>query len=132
MCLQGKNGGYWVVAANDAVPNGLLGYTDTGSFVSEDIPQNIGWVLEQYGDQIAFAAAQEEQTADSEAAATNRHAVAPIVTTQWGQTGVYNKYCPELDGHHCPHRLRGNGHGAGDVHPPLSRNGRRIRPLPPY
>ena len=41
-----KNGGYWVVAANDAVPNGLLGYTDTGSFVSEDIPQNIGWVLE--------------------------------------------------------------------------------------
>ncbi len=59
-------------------------------------------MLEQYGDQIAFAAAQEEQTADSEAAATNRHAVAPIVTTQWGQTGVYNKYCPELDGHHCP------------------------------
>lgn len=97
-----KNGGYWVVAANDAVPNGLLGYTDTGSFVGEDIPQNIGWVLEQYGDQIAFAAAQEEQNTASEPVGTVRSAVAPIVTTHWGQTGVYNKYCPELDGRHCP------------------------------
>lgn len=97
-----SGGGYYVVAANDAVPNGLLGYTDNGVFEAEDIPANIGWVLEQYGDQIAFAAAQENTEENEILAEKNRSAVAPILDTRWGQTGVYSKYCPEVDGRHCP------------------------------
>lgn len=97
-----NTGGYWIVAANDVVPNGLLGYTDTGVFETEDMPHNINWVLEQYGDQIAFAAAQETGKSNAESVGKSRNAVAPIIETHWGQTGVYNRYCPEMDGLNCP------------------------------
>lgn len=97
-----NGGGYWVVAANDAVPNGLLGYTDNGVFEAEDMPANISWVLEQYGDQIAFAAAQESSAENEVLAGKSRSAVSPLLETRWGQTGVYSKYCPEVDGRHCP------------------------------
>lgn len=82
-----NTGGYWIVAANDVVPNGLLGYTDTGVFETEDMPHNINWVLEQYGDQIAFAAAQETGKSNAESVGKSRNAVAPIIETHWGQTG---------------------------------------------
>lgn len=106
--FTGSAGGYWVVAANDAVPHSLLGYTDTGVFNVDDIPENVDWLLNQYGQQIAYAAALDERY-DSEAVETgghdcagDRHCVSPILTTKWGQTSPFNKYCPTYNGKSTP------------------------------
>lgn len=100
--------GYWVVAANDAVPHGLLGYTDTGVFDADNIPENVDWLLNQYGQQVAYAAALGErydsagQTEADHECEGERHCVAPILTTKWGQTSPYNSYCPLYNGQSTP------------------------------
>ena len=104
-----KKGGYWIVAANDAVSNSLLGYTDTGVFDADNIPGNVEWVLNQYGKQVAHAASMENVAAsddDQEVSqydvARNRKQIEPIITTKWGQTYPYNLYTPVVDGYQCP------------------------------
>ncbi|MCM1292586.1 MAG: C10 family peptidase [Bacteroides sp.] len=99
---QGKSKSY-IVAANDAVETGLLGYTDA-PFDINNIPPNVTWLLEQYGAQVAYAASTEENDAchyDTQAM-TSRTAIEPILTTSWGQTGIYSAYCPEVNGTRCP------------------------------
>lgn len=97
-----NTGGYWVVAANDVVPNGLLGYTDTGVFEVSGMPHSIDWVLEQYGAQIAFAASRETASESGAISGKVREGVAPILETRWGQTGAFNAYVPEVNGTRCP------------------------------
>lgn len=106
--FTGSTGGYWVVAANDAVPHSLLGYTDTGIFDADNIPENVDWLLNQYGQQIAYAASMEETyaTVDVEKneheCSGDRHCISPILTTKWGQLSPFNKYCPLYDGKSTP------------------------------
>lgn len=102
-----KKGGYMVVAANDAVPTGLLGYTDNGEFNPDSLPGNVAWVLDQYGKQVSYAASMEQVEEDESGLSRydqskNRRRVDPLVKTTWGQTSPYNAYTPEVDGSRCP------------------------------
>ncbi len=106
--FNGKAGGFYVVAANDAVPVGLLGYTDSGSFDPNNIPQNISGWLEQYGREVSYASSVSDdiETANASASTINsdndRASVAPILKTRWGQTGVFSAYTPVVNDKHCP------------------------------
>lgn len=104
-----NGGGYWVVAADDAVPNGLLGYADSGEFNAADMPDNMRWMLEEYGKQVAYAANLEsthginsESLGAHECESVERPCIKPILTTKWGQSNPYNTMCPVVDGQNCP------------------------------
>lgn len=105
----GTAGGFMVVSADDATPKAVLGYSDTGYFDPQSIPESMEWWLGGYSKQIA--AVGEDATEQSAAeprmepmASTKiaRRAIAPIVHTLWNQTAPYNIKCPTINGHHCP------------------------------
>lgn len=97
-----QGGGAWIVAANDAVPNGLLGYTDNGEFDVENMPENVAGVLYQYGQQVAYASQQSSLVRSGKATRSMRIAVEPLVSARWGQTGIYNAYAPKVGEKRCP------------------------------
>lgn len=102
------DGGYCVVAADDAVGEILLGYTDSGSFDLDDMPQNVRLWLENYGRQVSYEAAidETEEGDDQEAPDADhtdkRPSVTPILRTKWGQSYPFNTHAPEADGVRCP------------------------------
>lgn len=96
--------GFVVMAADDRVQP-ILGYSLTGTFVTDDMPDNVrGW-LQGYDDEI-HAAIDHRMSASSETAQkwhdleTGVRApravtvVDPLIKTQWGQGSPYNNYCP--------------------------------------
>lgn len=100
---QRQRGGFYIVAANDAVPSGLLAFADKGEFDTDEIPQNVAMWLSHYGQQVAYAATQEYQETVSDSTTEHdcgekRHCIQPLVFTRWGQTAPYNLMCPEING----------------------------------
>ncbi len=97
-----SNGGF-VVVANDDSATPILGYSDSGAFVTDSIPDNMRAWLQGYADEIAWA--KEHQT---KVAATGSHpsssaprtqrapkaAVAPMLTTTWDQWAPFNYQAP--------------------------------------
>ena len=97
--------GFVVMAADDCVQP-ILGYSLTGHFVAENMPENISGWLQGYSDEIQFAidskAKPSAETAklwkdliegDSKAAKTTI-VVDNLLTTTWDQTYPYNALCP--------------------------------------
>ena len=98
------NPGFVVMAADDRVEP-ILGYSLTGTFVTDDMPDNVrGW-LQGYDDEIQ-AAIDHRLSASSETAQKWHDlengvrapravtVVAPLIQTRWGQGSPYNNYCP--------------------------------------
>lgn len=99
--------GFVIIAADDCVKP-ILGYSLTGNFVVENMPENVhGW-LQGYSDEIQYAI-------DSKAKATSETAkrwkdlmdgntkagrattiVEPLVQTTWNQSAPYNNLCPKI------------------------------------
>lgn len=85
--------GYMVLAADD-VATPVLGYADT-AFDPDNIPPAMqGW-LEQYSEQIAYAAAHG-LTVYGAPSRAGYSSVAPLTTTQWNQDSPYNDLCPKV------------------------------------
>ena len=92
--------GFVVMAADDCVQP-ILGYSLTGRFVAENMPDNVRSWLQGYNDEIQFAIdgkmiANSEITklwkelVEGQAKAGKATAVVdPLVQTQWDQNGVY-------------------------------------------
>ena len=96
-----------IMAADDCVQP-VLGYSLTGSFVAENIPENVqGWLL-GYNEEIQFAidnrmkASSETSQLWNDLIAGNSKAgratavVEPLIQTRWNQTQYYNLYCPAV------------------------------------
>ena len=111
--VAGEGKGFVIVAADDCVVP-ILGYSTSGTFQTKDMPSNIkGW-LEDYEAQIGYyremqsrrVAAENTPQADTIRGLWNSFlhavapapklgtAVAPLVSTHWGQGQLYNSYCP--------------------------------------
>ena len=93
--------GFVVMAADDCVQP-ILGYSLTGAFVAEDMPDNVrGW-LQGYNDEIQYAidnkmkATAETNKLWEELIEGNSKAgkaaviVAPLIQTKWNQNKYYN------------------------------------------
>lgn len=97
--------GFVVMPTDDCVQP-ILGYSLTGTFVADAMPDNVRWWLQGYDDQIADAVAQQSRATATvaqqwEALRTARPAAAktdvvvgPLVTTKWGQGSPFNMHCP--------------------------------------
>lgn len=95
-----KDGGFLVVSANDiTVP--VLGYSDSGTFDVNNIPENMKWWLDQYDREINHAIAAGVKGETRAASTRAMAAIAPMVTTKWNQGVPYNNQCPVVEGKNC-------------------------------
>lgn len=94
---RGNNGGYVIVAGDDAAQIPVLGYTDSGTFDYDQAPANLkGW-LSEYARQIEYMASHGINAAQQVSPRTFDQNVEPMITTHWNQDAPYNEQCPTLD-----------------------------------
>ena len=95
-------GGFVLVSADDCVTP-ILAYSTHSAFDARHIPENVKSVLDQYEEEIAVSQQEEGLPADSDwqtlIAGTlpepvDPTAVAPLLSTSWGQQPYYNNLCP--------------------------------------
>lgn len=94
-----SKGGFMVVSADDvAMP--LLGYSDNGSFSTENVPENVQWWLDEYARQIAWAVQNPVYAPFGwfKAPKEDHAVIEPMVTSRWNQSEPYNNRCPEING----------------------------------
>ena len=84
-------GGFVIVAADDEKGSGVLAYSDTGVFDSEQMPDAMKEWLEGSANNSLPRCASKGNVV-----------VAPLMATTWGQGQYYNELCPVVDGQHCP------------------------------
>ncbi len=106
-----EDGGWVLIAADDAVQP-ILGYADKGTFdASADMPENLKWWLGMYNYQIKCAIANGQvastevanQWAELRSGARKAKAatvvVGPLLTTKWNQGSPFNNLCPTYSGY---------------------------------
>lgn len=93
--------GYIIVGADtDAAP--VLGYSDTGSFDADNVPDNMKWWLSQYSLELENYKNSSPSKSPVRAMETvQRNPVAPLVTTKWNQGDPFNRMTPEINGYRC-------------------------------
>ena len=91
----------FVVMSGDDRTDAVLGYADEGTFVVEDMPENLRAWLEGYADQIKWMD-EHNYKAPAVAPAIARvlghnvkTSIAPLLTCNWNQGAPYNLLCPE-------------------------------------
>ena len=97
--------GFVVMAADDRAKP-ILGYSLTGRFVTENMPENLRWWLQGYNDQIQYAidnqmrgsAEATQEWEDLKRGVPDRMVmttiVEPLIESTWGQYPGYNDWCP--------------------------------------
>lgn len=94
---RADNAGYVLVAGDDCAP-AILGYSTSGSFDYDNMPENKKAWLKGYERQIAFATAHNIKYAPAKAA--THKAISKMLTCTWNQRAPYNLLCPDSSGVH--------------------------------
>ena len=94
-----NNGGYVIVSGSDCGPS-ILGYTDSGSFDEQAMPENMRLWLEDYKSQIEYME-KSCTVAATRASSTSHPAIPTMLTTTWNQRYPYNLKCPTYNGTNC-------------------------------
>ena len=88
----------FVIVSNDDRTEPVLGYSDSGTFDPNNIPDNMRAWLQGYADEIAWlkkhpdaAVSTSRRTGESNI----KTPIAPLVETKWNQGTPYNNLCPE-------------------------------------
>lgn len=84
-------GGFVIIAGDDAVTP-VLGYTSTGSFDAENLPDGLKDLLKSYERQIA--ALGDNYVANQTATRTAFTGEKLLKTAEWNQMAPFNKYTP--------------------------------------
>lgn len=95
-----NGGGYLVVSAND-ITMPVLGYSDSGTFDVNNIPENMRWWLDQYDREINHAVAEGVKGGTRTATTRAMAAISPMIKTKWNQGEPYNNQCPVVEGKKC-------------------------------
>lgn len=91
---RGDNEGYVIVPGDDKI-DGVLGYTDSGEFDYEQIPDNMRSWLDDYAQYIE---AVQEGKAEAPRKIATHPAIPEMMTTKWNQGWPYNNLCPLHNG----------------------------------
>ena len=87
--------GFVIVAGDDRAP-AVLGYSDKGTFDSQDVPEAMQEMLDSYADQIADL----EKGHQAASHLSNVAAIAPLVSAAWSQNSPFNYRLPLINGKH--------------------------------
>ena len=85
----GEDSGFILVSADDRVP-AILGYAESGTFDSQNIPDNFRWWLEEYERRLNNLDQNETLNASS----TIHIPIEPMISSQWNQNEPYWNECP--------------------------------------
>lgn len=87
---EAEGRGFVIVNAAAGTDTPILGYTDSGRFDYDSIPDNLRWWLSLY---------QRNGVAKAPThAARERHDIQPLIATKWGQSEPYNLAIPQQSG----------------------------------
>ena len=136
----GTDQGFVIVAGDDRV-RPVLGYSDTGKFDPDNLPENLRGMLASYQDQITWAESQNVEATPEIAAEWSRGLSGTALrngggvrleTALWNQGNPYNAMCPLIGGEHA---LTGCGATATAIimryhqWPTFAQNGVTVHPL---
>ena len=88
-------GGYVIVSGDDRMPD-VLGYSYSGIYNPEEIPDNMRAWLEGYADQYAYLQSHSSEFTRASITSVNGEKIRPMLTSQWGQEEPYNNQCPTI------------------------------------
>ena len=90
------NGGF-IIVSNDDVAEPILGYSDSGTFDPNNIPDNMRAWLQGYADEIAWAKEHHSNVSVSVPCVNKvpKAPIPPMISTKWDQGTPYNNLCPE-------------------------------------
>ena len=89
----------FIVVSNDDRTYPILGFSESGNFSKEEMPDNMRAWLQGYADEIAWLQKQTtpKKTVSRPTSKVGSHsttAVAPLCTSEWDQDAPYNNLCP--------------------------------------
>ena len=92
----------WTLIAADDRTEPLIGFSDEGTFVVNDMPASVQSVIDCFSRRItdrarhltAKSAGWDNGAASNRAAARAAAKVEPLIKVNWNQSGAYKKYCP--------------------------------------
>ncbi len=88
--------GFYLLAADDAIGNIVLGYSDTNYFSADNIAPGLQWLLNAYSKCVSECADGFVITLSQAPKDWGR--IEPLITTKWDQDAPYNDMCPVLSG----------------------------------
>lgn len=101
----------WIIIGGSTIIDPIIGYSDHGTLVPENLPANMKWWVEGYASLVMGAQAYdakhevedcvEWQEISSRKADISTKGDVILTMVTWGQgdnTHPYNYYCPEVDG----------------------------------
>lgn len=89
----GQNNGF-VIVSNDDITDDILGYTTSGNFDANNIPDNVEWILDAYEAQLSILK-QNKMQENQTRVVKKREPLEPLIKTMWNQDGPYNLQCPK-------------------------------------
>lgn len=95
--------GFTILSANDlAVP--VLGYSETETFASDNIPPAFEWWLKEYERRIEFLESRGETGTPKAMTRTeaDKESIEPMLKTKWDQSAPFNQFCPVVSGRRAP------------------------------
>ena len=104
----GTEDGFVIISGDDCTDD-ILGYSDSGTFDAQNMPENLRAWLQGYADQIAWMKANGVKASSNTSRDGSRLAVrkapknkiSPLLTSRWGQGDPYNQQTPTINGTHC-------------------------------
>ena len=96
----GDNDGFVIVSGDDSLTE-LVGYSDSGSFDHDNMPDNMRSWLQTYSDYVASVQAGESKAKRQQLGNVTTIIVRPFVTTKWNQFEPFNRMTPVDNGQNC-------------------------------
>lgn len=81
----------FVIVSGEESGDGILGYSDTGTFNSQDMPPALQYMLDCYSQQMALVRSGQAERYQN---LTANEEITPLLTTSWDQNPPYNLYNP--------------------------------------
>lgn len=88
----------FVIVSGEERTRSILGYSDSGSFDEDSMPENAKEYFRQLTEQINAVAAMPPMPGQQHSANQSRPSIEPLVRTKWGQDYPYNLKCPVIFG----------------------------------
>ena len=97
-----KDNGGFVIVSNDDRTIPVLGFSESGNFDANNMPENMKAWLQGYANEIAWLQQQNTTTTGpkkvrSKVGSHSTTAIAPLCTSTWYQDAPYNNQCPSYN-----------------------------------
>ncbi len=102
--FNASRGEGFVVVSGDDRTEAVLGYSASGTFDLDNMPENVRWWFDQYEEELALldAGAIELKSPSGGASYVSTSTViAPMLSTTWGQNAPFYNLTPVINGKHC-------------------------------